>query len=97
MNYDFVIIGAGFAGCVLAERIANLLNKTVLIIERRNHIGGNCFDYFDENGILVHKYGPHIFHTKKYGTIYHNLLIGIFIFTKCWLLSKVKKFLCHLI
>ncbi|MEJ5244361.1 MAG: UDP-galactopyranose mutase [Bacteroidota bacterium] len=65
MNYDFVIIGAGFAGCVLAERIANLLNKTVLIIEKRNHIGGNCFDYFDENGILVHKYGPHIFHTNN--------------------------------
>jgi len=65
MNFDFVIVGAGFAGCVLAERIANLLNKRVLIIERRNHIGGNCFDFYDENGILVHKYGPHIFHTNN--------------------------------
>lgn len=65
MKYDFVIIGCGLAGSVLAERIANVLNKNVLIIERRNHIGGNCFDYYDENGILVHKYGPHIFHTNN--------------------------------
>ncbi len=59
----FIIIGAGFAGSVLAERIANTLNKKVLIIEKRNHIGGNCYDYKDRNGIIVHKYGPHLFHT----------------------------------
>ncbi len=61
--YDYIIVGAGLAGCVLAERIANILNKKVLLIEKREHIGGNCYDYCDENGILVHKYGPHIFHT----------------------------------
>lgn len=62
--YDYVIVGAGLAGCVMAERIGNVLNKKVLIIEKRNHIGGNCYDYHDKNGILIHKYGPHIFHTN---------------------------------
>ncbi|MGB4644281.1 MAG: UDP-galactopyranose mutase [Dictyoglomaceae bacterium] len=61
--FDYIIIGSGFAGSVIAERIANVLNKKVLIIERRNHIGGNCYDYKDENGIIIHKYGPHLFHT----------------------------------
>ncbi|WKV08008.1 UDP-galactopyranose mutase [Thermoanaerobacterium sp. CMT5567-10] len=63
-NYDYVIVGAGFAGSVFAERVANLLNKKVLIIEKRNHIGGNAYDEYNEDGILVHKYGPHIFHTN---------------------------------
>ena len=61
--FDYIVIGAGFAGSVIAERIANVLNKKVLIIEKRNHVGGNCYDYKDENGIIVHKYGPHLFHT----------------------------------
>ena len=63
--YNYVIVGAGFAGCVLAERIANELNKKVLIIEKRNHIGGNAYDCYNEDGILIHKYGPHIFHTNN--------------------------------
>lgn len=63
--YDYLIIGAGFAGSVLAERITSQLNKKVLIVEKRNHIGGNAYDAYDENGILVHKYGPHIFHTNS--------------------------------
>ena len=58
-------MGAGFAGAVLAERLANGSNKTVLIVDKRNHIGGNAYDYYDEAGILVHKYGPHIFHTNS--------------------------------
>ncbi len=62
--YDYLVIGAGLAGCVMAERIANILDKKVLIIEKRNHIGGNCYDCYNENGILVHKYGPHILHTN---------------------------------
>lgn len=62
--FDYIVVGVGFTGAVIAERIANVLNKEVLVIEKRNHIGGNCFDYYDENGILVHKYGPHIFHTE---------------------------------
>jgi UDP-galactopyranose mutase len=60
---DFIIAGAGFAGIVMAERIANVLGREVLIIEKRDHIGGNCYDFHDNHGILVHKYGPHIFHT----------------------------------
>ena len=63
--FDFLIVGAGFAGSVLAERLASLGNKKVLLIDKRNHIGGNTFDYYDQHGILVHKYGPHIFHTNS--------------------------------
>ncbi len=65
MYYDYIIVGSGFAGCVMAERIANKLNKKVLIIEKRSHIGGNCYDEIDKSGILIHKYGPHIFHTDN--------------------------------
>ncbi len=63
--FDFVIAGAGFAGSVLAERLASQANKKVLLIDKRNHIGGNTFDYYNSDGILVHKYGPHIFHTNS--------------------------------
>jgi UDP-galactopyranose mutase len=63
--YDYLIVGAGFAGSVLAERIARIANKKVLIIDKRNHIAGNAYDYYNEDGILVHKYGPHIFHTNS--------------------------------
>ena len=63
--FDYVIIGAGFAGSVLAERLATAANKTVLLVDRRTHIGGNAYDYYNEYGILVHKYGPHIFHTNS--------------------------------
>lgn len=62
-NADIVIIGAGISGAVLAERYANAGRK-VLVIEKRNHIAGNCYDYIDENGILVSKYGAHLFHTN---------------------------------
>lgn len=62
--YDCLIVGAGFSGSVLAERLANS-GKRILLIDKRNHIAGNAYDYFNENGILVHKYGPHIFHTSS--------------------------------
>lgn len=62
---DYIVVGSGLAGVVMAERIATQLNKKVLIIEKRNHIGGNCFDFKDENNILIHKYGPHLFHTNN--------------------------------
>ncbi|MFY4808223.1 UDP-galactopyranose mutase [Aliarcobacter butzleri] len=61
---DYIIVGSGLAGVVLAQQIATKLNKKVLIIEKRNHIGGNCYDFKDENNILIHKYGPHLFHTN---------------------------------
>lgn len=63
-TFDYIIVGAGFAGATIAERIATQLDKKVLIVEKRNHIGGNAYDYFNEDGILVQKYGPHIFHTN---------------------------------
>lgn len=61
--FDYLIVGAGFAGAVLAERLASQLGAKVLLCDRRPHIGGNAYDHYDEHGILVHKYGPHIFHT----------------------------------
>jgi len=63
MDFDFIVVGAGISGAVIAERIATQLNEKVLIIEKRNYIAGNCYDYEDKNGILIQKYGPHIFHT----------------------------------
>lgn len=63
--FDFLIVGAGFAGCVLAERIANQLGKKALIVEKRDHIGGNSYDFYNEYGLLVHKYGPHYFRTNN--------------------------------
>ena len=63
--FDYLIVGAGFAGSVLAERLATRSGKKVLIIDKRNHIGGNAYDYYDNAGILIHKYGPHIFHTNS--------------------------------
>jgi len=63
--FDYLIVGAGFAGSVLAERLANDAGKRVLICDKRPHIGGNAFDHYDESGILIHRYGPHIFHTNS--------------------------------
>ncbi len=63
--FDYLIVGAGFAGSVLAERLANVSEKKVLIVDQRDHIGGNAYDYFNKDGILIHKYGPHIFHTNS--------------------------------
>src|SRR3954471_18632945 len=62
--FDYLIVGAGFAGSVLAERLAKA-GKRILICDKRNHIGGNAYDHHDAAGILVHKYGPHIFHTNS--------------------------------
>jgi UDP-galactopyranose mutase len=63
--YDYLIVGAGYAGSVLAERLASDAGCKVLLIDRRNHIGGNAYDHYDRAGVLVHKYGPHIFHTNS--------------------------------
>ena len=65
MMYDYLIVGAGFAGSVMAERLASQRNKKILLVEKRDHIGGNAYDEYDKNGILIHRYGPHIFHTNK--------------------------------
>lgn len=62
--FDYMIVGAGLAGGVLAERLANA-GKMVLLVDKRNHIGGNTYDFYNTDGVLVHKYGPHIFHTNS--------------------------------
>lgn len=63
--FDYLIVGAGFAGSILAERLARGSGKRVLLVDRRAHVGGNAYDHYDDAGILVHKYGPHIFHTNS--------------------------------
>jgi UDP-galactopyranose mutase len=63
--FDWMVVGAGFAGSVLAERLASQRNEKVLLIDRRPHVGGNAYDRYDEAGILIHQYGPHIFHTNS--------------------------------
>jgi UDP-galactopyranose mutase len=64
-EYDVIVIGAGLSGITIAEQFSSKLNKKILIIDKRNHIGGNCYDYIDkETGILINKYGAHLFHTN---------------------------------
>jgi UDP-galactopyranose mutase len=63
--FDYLIVGAGFAGSVLAERLAKGSGKSVLICDKRPHIGGNAYDCYNDDGLLIHKYGPHIFHTNS--------------------------------
>ena len=64
-GFDTLIVGAGFAGSVLAERLANVLGQRVLIVDKRPHVGGNAYDRHDDAGVLIHPYGPHIFHTNS--------------------------------
>jgi UDP-galactopyranose mutase len=63
--FDWLIVGAGFAGSVIAQQLASQRNEQVLLIDRRPHIGGNAFDRYNDAGILIHQYGPHIFHTNS--------------------------------
>jgi UDP-galactopyranose mutase len=63
--FDYLVVGAGFSGAVVAERMARRFGKKVLIVDKRPHVGGNAYDEPDQNGILVHRYGPHIFHTNS--------------------------------
>ena len=63
--FDVIVIGAGAAGCTVARELAEKQHKKVLILEKKNHIAGNCYDEKDEHGVLIHVYGPHIFHTGR--------------------------------
>lgn len=65
MSPDVIVVGAGFSGAVMAERLARVKGLRVLVLEQRPHIAGNCYDYRNEHGIVVHQYGPHLFHTNK--------------------------------
>ncbi|MFN8620857.1 MAG: UDP-galactopyranose mutase [Chloroflexota bacterium] len=65
MGWDTVVVGAGFAGSVIAERLAAEAGQKVLVLDRRPHVGGNAYDELDEHGVLIHRYGPHIFHTNS--------------------------------
>ncbi|MGJ0426921.1 UDP-galactopyranose mutase [Methylocystis sp.] len=69
--FDWLIVGAGFAGSVLAERLASQRDERVLLIDRRPHIGGNAYDRYDDAGVLIHQYGPHIFHTNSEAVFEH--------------------------
>ena len=64
-RFDYMVVGAGFAGSTLAERLATQSGKRVLVVDRRPHIGGNAHDRYDDAGVLIHTYGPHIFHTNS--------------------------------
>ena len=64
-TYDCLVVGAGMAGAIAARELAQRGGKRVLVLERRNHVGGNAYDHFDQAGVLIHKYGPHIFHTNN--------------------------------
>ncbi len=63
-HYDYLIVGCGIAGITMAERLSNVAGKRCLIVDRRPHIGGNCYDHLDEHGVLIHPYGPHYFRTN---------------------------------
>lgn len=63
--FDYLIVGAGFAGSVAASQMARVFGKNVLLVDRRGHVAGNAYDHYDQAGVLVHKYGPHIFHTNS--------------------------------
>jgi UDP-galactopyranose mutase len=71
MTYDWLVVGAGFAGSILAERLAAERGERVLVIDRRDHIAGNAYDHLDEAGLLIHRYGPHIFHTNSEAVFAH--------------------------
>ena len=68
-HYDVMVVGAGFAGAVMAERLAAGSGKKVLVVDRRPHIAGNAFDLLNDDGILIHQYGPHIFHTNSHDIV----------------------------
>ena len=85
-RYDYLIVGAGFAGSVLAERLAAEHGARILLIDRRPHIGGNAYDEPNEAGILYHRYGPHIFHTnsEQVSDYLSQFTNGVLTSIACW-------------
>ena len=89
--FDYLVVGAGFAGATIAERLATHAGKKVLICDKRPHIGGNAYDHYDEAGILVPKYGPHIFiRTARRLRLSLRFTIGAPISTASWRASMAK-------
>jgi UDP-galactopyranose mutase len=72
LMFDYLVVGAGFAGAVTAERMARVHGKKVLVVDRRKHVGGNAYDHLNDDGVLIHRYGPHIFHTNS-EQVFHYL------------------------
>ena len=97
--FDSIIVGCGFAGAVVARELAERGNQNVCIIEKRSHIGGNCYDLYDNEGILIHQYGPHIFHTNHSTctSICPVLLNGTITSTRLWPIFAVNLCRYHLI
>lgn len=89
-NFDFLIVGAGFSGSVCARQLAEA-NKKVLIIDKREHVGGNAFDRIDAHGILIHPYGPHIFHTNSKKVFEYLSQFTNWRFYEHRVLAKVKE------
>lgn len=90
---NILVVGAGFAGATVARELAEA-GHLVTVIDKRDHVAGNAFDYTNEHGIRVHAYGPHLFHTnnKRIGTTSVDLLSGSPTFTKsrhCWLTAAM--------
>src|SRR3978361_85569 len=75
--YDWLIVGAGFAGSVLAERLARERDERVLVIDRRDHVGGNAFDVLNEDGLLIHRYGPHLSRFPEWRPYEHRVLAEV--------------------
>lgn len=90
MNIDIIVVGAGLSGAVIAERFAKIFNKNVLVVEKRDHIGGNCYDFINELGIRESKYGMHIFHTNKLNILNYVVNFGSFVQISHKVLSSVK-------
>lgn len=89
-DYDAIVVGCGFAGATIAERLANGMSKKVLMLEKREHIGGNMFDYVDSNGVITHKYGPHLFHTNLDNVYKYVIQFGDWFSYEHRVLGKIK-------
>ncbi len=89
--FDCIIVGAGPVGCVLAERLSTELKLSIALIDKRNHIAGNCYDYINKSGVLVHKYGPHYFRTNNKSTIKYLKKFTDFIPGEYIVKSYIKK------
>ncbi|MCR4661445.1 MAG: UDP-galactopyranose mutase [Clostridia bacterium] len=90
MKYDFIVVGSGFAGATVAERLASKYNKKVLVVEKRNHIGGNMYDEFDEYGFLIQKYGPHLFFTNSDIVLDYVGQFDELVQHDCFMLSEIE-------